>query len=126
MRGTSRREDAAFWIIRLEQKESGGVKDGARFVSVFTKQRNSPLDPPCLEWSYSPDKHTGQMLIGYKEASPDDLVLQQVTEGVTMASEIAEATGMKTYQISRIAKRLENKGVLRKKGRGYELVDELA
>jgi hypothetical protein len=124
MRGTSRREDAAFWIIRLEQKESGGVKDGARFVSVFTKQRNSPLDPPCLEWSYSPDKGTGQMLTGCKEASPEDLVLQLVAEDVTKASEIAEAMHMRTYQISRIAKRLENKGLLRKKGRGYELVDE--
>jgi hypothetical protein len=123
MRGTSRREDAAFWIIRLEQKDSGGSKDGARFVSVFTKQRNSPLDPPCLEWSYSTDPRNGQMLIGCKEASPEDIVLQLVAEDVTMAKDIAEETGMKTYQISRIAKRLENKGLLRKNGRGYELVD---
>ena len=42
MRGTSRREDAAFWVIQVEEvKGRQEHEKGASFHTVFTKQRNS-------------------------------------------------------------------------------------
>ena len=51
MRGTSRREDAAAWIVRLDDAfEPGGAKAGARFVSSFSKpSRNTPDNLPPFE-----------------------------------------------------------------------------
>ena len=51
MRGTSRREDAAFWVIRLETVSAEG-KEGACFVSRFTKERNSGKEQPAIEWTF--------------------------------------------------------------------------
>ena len=40
MRGTSRREDAAFWVLRLDAMPDHTKEgDGARFISRFTKSR---------------------------------------------------------------------------------------
>lgn len=39
MRGTSRREDAAFWVMRLDSSNVDDVVPGARFVGQFTKYR---------------------------------------------------------------------------------------
>lgn len=54
MRGTSRREDAAFWIIDLsEARDAGEVRRGARFVTRFIKNRNAmDADCPSLEWTF--------------------------------------------------------------------------
>jgi putative DNA primase/helicase len=42
MRGTSRREDAAFWVLRLDSTaEEQGAGRRATFLSRFTKERNS-------------------------------------------------------------------------------------
>src|SRR6516165_7445483 len=42
MRGTYRREDAAFWVIRVDPVKDRGPNDlGARFQTAFEKQRNS-------------------------------------------------------------------------------------
>ena len=42
LRGTSRREDDAFWIMRLEEPTDDGNARGAHFVTRFTKNRNAP------------------------------------------------------------------------------------
>ena len=45
MRGTSKREDAAFWIIRLDEVSGSDDQHGAKFVTRFVKNRNAPNDP---------------------------------------------------------------------------------
>ena len=52
MRGTSRREDAAFSVIRLDEVQ-GEQRDGARFLSRFTKDRNSQSEQPATLWSFT-------------------------------------------------------------------------
>jgi len=50
MRGTSRREDAAFAVIRLDEvPDDGEQRNGARFVMRFTKNRNSATDLGATE-----------------------------------------------------------------------------
>ena len=51
MRGTSKREDDTFWIIRLENLKEDKDK-GARFNSKFTKCRNTQTKPAPLEWRF--------------------------------------------------------------------------
>src|SRR5207247_6387631 len=42
MRGTSRREDAAFWVMQLtETKDAGEIQNEAKFVCRFVKNRNA-------------------------------------------------------------------------------------
>ena len=50
-RGTSKREDAAFWVIALDDaKKHSDDKRGARFISRFTKpSRNTQEDVPAYE-----------------------------------------------------------------------------
>jgi len=53
MRGTSRREDAAFSVIRLDDPaESGELKNGAQFLLRFTKDRNSRIEQSAMEWTF--------------------------------------------------------------------------
>jgi AAA domain-containing protein len=54
MRGTSRREDAAVWILSLFESPSRSESiDGANFVSRFTKNRNSTGGADSsLEWQF--------------------------------------------------------------------------
>ncbi len=51
MRGTSRREDAAFWVVRPDTvgASDDALRGGARFSSRFTKDRNSRLEQPATE-----------------------------------------------------------------------------
>jgi hypothetical protein len=58
MRGTNRREDAAFWVIKLEDKLESHAGQGAgrraHFISLFTKpsreSRNG--DGGAYEWEF--------------------------------------------------------------------------
>jgi hypothetical protein len=121
LRGTSKREDDAFWIMRLE--EPGDEKcevRGARFVSRFTKNRNSPADPLSFVWTIEPEID-GTVKIRTDEASSDDVIVQWVRDGLSSASDIATEMGITKGTVSKRAARLIEAGRLEKYGRGYKL-----
>jgi hypothetical protein len=121
LRGTSKREDDAFWIMRLE--EPGDEKSearGARFVSRFTKNRNSPADPLSFIWTIEPELD-GTVKIETEEASSNDVIVQWVRDGLTSASDIAAEMSISKGMVSRRAARLIEAGRLEKQGRGYKL-----
>ena len=66
MRGTTKREDHAFWILRIDEvkgREPGEA--GAQFEIVFKKQRNSQ----AIEWNFKAHFRTeanGTVSIGYE------------------------------------------------------------
>jgi hypothetical protein len=120
MRGTSKREDAAFWIIRLDEVSGSDDQSGAKFVTRFVKNRNAPNDPAPLQWNIRSDgKHA---LPTYREA--DNLVLfrQWIEDGVETCGEIAEEMGLSKGQVSKLAKKAEKAGWLKKVSRKYELI----
>jgi putative DNA primase/helicase len=120
MRGTSRREDSAFWIIRLEEKaDMADKRYGARFLSIFTKQRNTPEEIPGYEWSFQPDSNTGCIQVQFKEAAALDVVLQWIRDGLASCQDIARETGWSNGQVSKLAKKLTDSGKVMKKGREY-------
>jgi putative DNA primase/helicase len=122
MRGASRREDAAFFVIRLEDvTDIGGEPlEGAKFVSVFTKNRNSPTDERRYEWEFRPFGNN-LIQISYKEADGLMVLVEWVKSGLTSASDIAEEMGISKGQVSKMAKKAIENGLLVKSGRGYSI-----
>ena len=68
MRGTSRREDAAFSVIRRDDpQETGEPRNGAHFLMRFTKDRNSSAEQAVREWGFQTQPN-GDVEISSKQA----------------------------------------------------------
>lgn len=126
MRGTSKREDAAFWVISLNDgKKHADDKRGARFVSIFTKpSRNTQDEVPSYEWHVVTDPVTGEVSVGCKPAQTLDVLRQLIEDGVTECGQLAQEMRVTPGTISKLAKKAMKEGWLRKKGREYELVED--
>jgi len=124
MRGTSRREDAAFWIIQLtEAKDAGEIPNGAKFVARFAKNRNATESHcPPLEWNFYKPQEETRAHVSWKKISTSQIFRQMIEEGVCSAKDIAEEMGISKGQVSKLAKRAMNEGWLKKDGREYALV----
>jgi AAA domain-containing protein len=79
MRGTSRREDDAFWILRLEEPADVIQREGARFVTRFTKCRGAAVEPLAYDWRIEPQPG-GRVLVTFKESNSDDVIVAWVRE----------------------------------------------
>lgn len=125
LRGTSKREDAAFWIISLDDaKRHADDKRGARFISRFTKpSRNTQDEIPCLEWHVVTDSVTGEVTVGYKPAQTMDVFLGLIEDGVRECNQIAQEMKTSPATISRLAKRAMDAGKIIKKSREYFLAE---
>jgi hypothetical protein len=121
MRGTSRREDAAFWVLRLDEIEDGERSEGARFISRFTKDRNSQYEQTALEWRFKTSE-SRVVEITTSEASSMDVFLQWVADGLTSAEDIAREMGVSKGTVSKWARKAIEAGKLKKNGREYALV----
>jgi putative DNA primase/helicase len=123
-RGTSKREDAAFWVMVLDDaKAHADDKHGARFISRFTKpSRNTPDEVPAYEWHIATDMMTGQVNVTHKLAQAIDVFLKVIEDGVTECTQIAQELKVSPATVSRLAKKAMDAGKLRKDGREYELI----
>jgi hypothetical protein len=123
MRGTSRREDAAVWILALsEPSEVHDASAGARFISRFTKNRNTTSDAaPNLEWQFQRDGTDGVRVI-CKVADQLAIFRGWIEQGLDTCSEIAAEMNVSNGTVSKLAKRAERGGWLMKRGRRYVLV----
>jgi AAA domain/DnaB-like helicase N terminal domain len=122
MRGTSKREDALFWILALDDvKKNADDKRGARFVSHFTKpSRNTQDEVPAYEWHFVTEAN-GEVSISHKPAQSLDVFRGVIESGVTKCDEIADAMKLPKYQISRMAKKAIDAGWLTKNRQEYVL-----
>ena len=121
MRGTSRREDAAFWMLRLDPvPDQNREGDGARFVSRFTKNRQGTAEETTpLEWHYVTTGNRVQAT--FKQMQSLDVFRQWLRDGLTGCGEIAEEMGMTKGAVSKLAKRAEREGWLTISNRVYSL-----
>lgn len=118
MRGTTRREDAAFWVIRVDEvKDREETETGARFETNFEKQRNSASREWTREWTFKTEPD-GQISIGCKEISLDEKVFQLIKDGINTNNQIADELEAKKYTISRCTKRLEARKLIESRGSG--------
>lgn len=120
MRGTSRREDDVFWIIRLDET-GGDQRQGARFLSRFTKDRNSQTEQQPVEWQFVTGED-GVVRVTTRAASSLDVFRQWIEDGLTSANDLALEMGVSKGTISKWAKKAIEAGWLTKEGRGYALV----
>jgi hypothetical protein len=127
MRGTSRREDAAFWIIELtDVRNPGQVQTGARFITRFVKNRNSTeKECPPMEWHFDLPKGESRESVIWKPLSVMGDFRQCIEVGLTGASDIAEELGLSKGQVSKLARTGIKAGWLRKVGREYALTSDL-
>ena len=123
MRGTSRREDAAFSIIRLDHVNDKGVLpiDGARFVSRFTKDRNSRVEQPPYEWGFYTDDE-GKVVITYKEGDSLGVFLDWIRQGLDSCQDIAQEMGISKGQVSKLASKAREAGKINIANRRYTLL----
>ena len=120
MRGTSRREDAAFWVLKLERQDTDDpLFRGLRFTSLFTKNRNALEDDcPPLEWTVAADSD-GTATVSAKKISGVELLVSWVRAGLDSATDIAVEMGISKGQVSKLAKKAERLGLLVIEGRHY-------
>ncbi len=123
MRGTSRREDAAFWIVQLTPPEKSEEEaGGARFVSRFDKIRNATgEDCPPIEFTFRRGEN-GKAEVIWKHVGQLEKFRYLIEKGLTTATQIAEEMGISAPRVSYLAKTAMKEGWLRKNGRNYELV----
>jgi hypothetical protein len=123
MRGTSKREDSAFWVLRLDavDEDKAGTDKQTRFISRFTKERNSGQPQTPLEWTFQtgPD---GLTRIGHREADRLALFRQWVEAGLNTATDISQEMGVSKGSVSKMAKAAQLAGWLATDGRKYTLV----
>ena len=91
MRGTSSREDAASWVLRLDNKKNDFDRSGAHFISRFTKYRGR-LQMLDYEWHF--DEVGESIKVMYKLASSEETFLQWILDGLTRCEDIAKEMGV--------------------------------
>jgi putative DNA primase/helicase len=122
MRGTSRREDAAVWILSLSEPAAlTEAASGARFVARFTKCRNTPSeDAPTLEWHFQRDGTDG-VRVSCNPADQLAVFRSWIEDGLETCGDIASEMGISKGSVSKLAKRAQKAGWLAHKGRRYVL-----
>jgi AAA domain len=121
MRGTSRREDAAAWIIRVELAEVDNEQEkGARFQSEFTKNRSSQTPEFSQNWTFITDTDTKNVQITCQKLSFDDKVYQCICHDPPIGcEEISKVLKCSKASVSRSARRLVSHGKIEIKKRKY-------
>jgi putative DNA primase/helicase len=119
MRGTTKREDHALWVLRVEEtKGRAAGEEGASFDVIFKKQRNSS----AIEWNVKASFKTeadGSVSIGWEGLSFEGKIFELIKDGLTSASDIAEELGVAKSTVSKTVKRLIDKKLIEIRNRQY-------
>ena len=127
MRGTSKREDMAAWILSLTSDAVSAGDEGAQFVSHFAKRPRVMADSiHDFGWKFTTDEATGVVAIEHTKAQPADRFKALIVAGVGTNSELAEELGISSGQVSKLAKKGLDAGWLKKVGRSYVIKDDHA
>ncbi|WP_169334354.1 AAA family ATPase [Rubritalea marina] len=111
IRGTSKREDMAHWILSVEECDDKGECSHA-FKTKFTKCRNvTALETPSLEWSmiYT-DEET---VVATKEIDLRAQMVEMIVGGITSNKELCDALGKGKGTITKWAKKAAEEGKIK-------------
>ena len=122
MRGTTKREDPASWVIRLREIKDDPEKEeiGAKFITSFQKCRNSPRRPKDIEWTFTQIPN-GEILVQHSDMGPMDVFLELVAHGVDQCADIADEMELSKATVTRLAQKAENAGFIKIKNRKYQI-----
>lgn len=121
MRGTSRREDAAFWVMKLEAPNAADTVNGARFIGRFTKNREGDeVDAGPWQWTFTAAGN-GTTEAHHTRMDNLDMFVQHVRDGIESCTDIAAEMGVTAGTVSKWAKRAVTAGLIRICGKRYLL-----
>ncbi len=119
MRGGSRREDMAHWIIKLENQDEDGA---LTYITTFIKCRNcTPRDAPALRWTLANSGDT--ITYTCEKYREQDIMLEYIRQGHDGCTELAEILECSKGTVSKKAAKLIKEGKLSLNGRKYVVVD---
>jgi len=119
MRGTSKREDAAFWSIKLSEAKGEHNREGASFVATFDKNRNATTEEtPSLLWHFEP-KQNGSVVPTWTALTPMQIFLGLIEDGLDSCGDIAQEMNVSKATVSRLAKKALEAGTIVMNGRNY-------
>lgn len=112
LRGTSRKEDCANWILQLSEDTSDAEeKDGARFLSRFEKNRNSTdTEAPNLKWTFQKQGETTTCV--NRRFSSNDRMLDLIRSGITSNKDLVNELDVSKGAVTKMAKKLESEGYI--------------
>lgn len=121
MRGTSKREDSASWIIKVESLAVGQDEEesGAKFSTTFTKQRSGDSYELSREWVFKTNSD-GVVEIASEEKGFDTKVYELIKIGIDTATEIALEMGCSKSTVSRAVKRMVDRKLISRSKRTYK------
>jgi predicted DNA-binding protein (UPF0251 family) len=122
MRGTTKREDHAHWVIRLEPSKEGDPDEGARFRLIFTKCRNCPSkEVPPVELYFKPaGLKVGMVDVSWKVMDNLEVLRMHMADlREARCTELAEDMGITKGAVSKLAQKGERAGWLTITGRDY-------
>lgn len=121
MRGTSKREDQADFIIRLSKLDDGKRESGTlRLKTEFRKNRNTEIDDVKdeLAWVFRFCKNQAAkiecLVFGKKQQ-----ILLAIQRGISSCREIADELGISYGYVSDISKELVAEGLIKNEGGKY-------
>jgi putative DNA primase/helicase len=122
MRGHSKREDPAIFLIRLDPYDDIDQEPGAHFYVRFQKARQATKLPLPYEFHYKPNGSRTELY--YQEAGYLHLLVRLVHEGLSSNREIAEELGISAGYVSKLAKKAASEGLIQIKEGKYYPADE--
>jgi AAA domain len=118
MRGASRREDMAHWILSL--KDDSGDGEVKAWVTIFKKCRNcQAMEAPPLRWTIATKDE--RLEFTCEKHSGPEAMYALISEGVERAGELADELGVTTGCVSKWAKKLAAAGRIKIGERKYTL-----
>lgn len=127
MRGGSKREDPAHWIMRLDASIEGEPEKGARFTAIFDKCRNCPQESAQpVDFYYRPKEggEPGEIEVEWRVV--DNLEQFKICirdMDMDTAGDIAEQMGVSPGYVSKLARKAEKAGWCRIQDRRYLFVE---
>lgn len=117
MRGASRREDAADWVLRLRDDTGDDDDREKAIITAFTKCRGcSPQEAMPLRWTLKLGDSLGYTC---KAHSGPDALAALVVGGVDKPADCADMLGVSPGTVSKWAKKLAKAGRIQITGRKY-------
>ena len=116
LRGGTRKQDDAAWVIRLD-RPPGMEGDGAMFVSQFTKNRHAQRDPADVKWVFKTNKNDGVTNVS-ATLMPEAEFRRLVESGETSATKIAAKLGVEKGTVAKWAEAAGKAGWMKIDGKG--------
>jgi len=127
MRGASKREDSAHWIMRLDASIEGEPEQGARFTANFNKCRNCPQsEAQPVDFYYRPKENgdSGEIEVEWRIVDSLEHFKSCIRDmDLDTASEIAGQMAVSPGYVSKLARKAEKAGWCRIQDRRYFFVE---